>query len=74
MSKTPKDEFVPDTQVIKEFGIATMTLWRWDRDPKLGFPPPITIRLRKFRSRLALEEFKARMQRLAIERHTKELA
>jgi hypothetical protein len=63
------DELVPDPQVIRELGISAMSLWRWDRDPMLiaaGWPPPIRIRNRKFRSRRALEAFKAAMSRRAI--------
>jgi hypothetical protein len=63
-------ELVPDPQVIREFGITAMTLWRWDRDPllrELGWSPPIYIRRRKFRPRRALEAFKAAMLRRAIE-------
>jgi predicted DNA-binding transcriptional regulator AlpA len=55
------DQLVPDPQVWREFGISSMTGWRWTRDPTLGFPPPIKIRTRCFRSRRALEEFKRRM-------------
>jgi predicted DNA-binding transcriptional regulator AlpA len=55
------DTLVPDPQVWREFGISSMTGWRWTRDPTLGFPPPIKIRTRCFRSRRALEEFKRRM-------------
>ena len=57
------DTLVPDPQVQKEFGVTAMSIWRWDRDPeliKLGWPPPIRIRSRKFRSRIALENFKRR--------------
>jgi hypothetical protein len=43
-----------------------MTLWRWTSDPRLGFPLPIKIRTRSFRSRQQLEAFKARMLRVAI--------
>jgi hypothetical protein len=63
------DALVPDPVVIKEFAISAMTLWRWDRDPNLiaaGWPPPIYIRLRKFRVRRQLEGFKAEMLRRAI--------
>jgi hypothetical protein len=55
------DTLVPDPQVQKEFGVTAMSIWRWDRDLeliKLGWPPPIRIRSRKFRSRIALENFK----------------
>lgn len=61
------DELVPDPKVWREFNITPMTGWRWTNDPDLGFPPPIKIRTRCFRSRRALEAFKARMLRLAIE-------
>ena len=63
------DELVPDPQVTREFGITAMSMWRWDRDPMLiaaGWPPPIRIRNRKFRSRRALEAFKAAMSRRAM--------
>jgi hypothetical protein len=30
------DELVPDPQVAREFNVTLMTLWRWDRDPKLA--------------------------------------
>jgi hypothetical protein len=55
------DELVPDPVVCDEFDISSMTLWRWDRDPELvalGFPPPVFIRRRKYRSRQKLEKFK----------------
>ena len=63
------DELVPDPVVCGEFNISAMTLWRWDRDPELaalGFPPPVTIRKRKFRLRKQLEAFKRTMLRRAI--------
>ncbi|MFO1099310.1 MAG: hypothetical protein U1E81_13865 [Xanthobacteraceae bacterium] len=67
---TPQaEELVPDPQVVREFGITAMSLWRWDRDQTLiaaGWPPPIRIRARKFRSRRALEKFKEAMARRAI--------
>jgi hypothetical protein len=60
------DQFVPDPQVWREFNITEMTLHRWDNDEALGFPPKIKIRSRNFRSRAALEAFKAKMLRQAI--------
>ena len=62
------DELVPDPIVCREFGISSMTLWRWDHDVELKFPPPIVIRKRKFRIRRQLEAFKQRLLRRAIER------
>jgi hypothetical protein len=63
-------ELVPDPQVCREFHITSMTLWRWDHDPELKFPPPIRIRGRKFRHRSALEAFKRQLIRNAIARRT----
>ena len=68
------DTLVPDPQVQKEFSVTAMSIWRWDRDPeliKLGWPPPIRIRSRKFRSRIALENFKRVMARRAIEQRAR---
>ena len=68
------DTLVPDPQVQEEFGVTAMSIWRWDRDPeliKLGWPPPIRIRSRKFRSRIALENFKRVMARRAIEQRAR---
>jgi hypothetical protein len=55
------DELVPDPQVCKELHISSMSLWRWDRDPELatlGWPQPVRINKRKYRSRQRLEAFK----------------
>jgi predicted DNA-binding transcriptional regulator AlpA len=61
-------ELVPDPQVCREFGVTAMTVWRWDHDPELNFPPPIRIRRRKFRHRRAFEDFKRQLVRNAIAR------
>ena len=71
---TSGDEWVPDPQVCREFNISSMTLWRWDMDPQLGFPPPVRIRQRKFRSRSALEAFKRRLLANAIKKRSSEVA
>ena len=68
------DELVPDPTVWREFGISSMTGWRWTRDPELNFPPPIKIRNRCFRSRRALEAFKERMLRETLAARAKEVA
>lgn len=42
--------FLPATQVQIRYSISETTLWRWLRDPDLGFPRPSYIgRLRFFR-------------------------
>jgi hypothetical protein len=61
MSEIEHDELIPDPQARKEFGRSQMTFWRWDRDPEMiaaGWPLPIVIRNRNYRSRRKLEQFK----------------
>lgn len=60
------DELIPDPTVCREFNITPMTLWRWDQDQRLNFPPKIKIRTRNYRSRRALNEFRERMMRQAL--------
>ena len=61
------DQLVPDPVVAEEFGgVTLMTLYRWTKDPTLGFPPPVKIRNKNFRSRRAIEDFKARLMHKAI--------
>ena len=59
-------EFVTDSKICEEFHITKMTLWRWDRNPAIGFPPPVYINARKFRSRRQIEQFKENLVRRAI--------
>lgn len=69
MSKS-KDigDLVADPDVRREFGVISEdTLARWDADAELGFPPKITIRNRNYRSRVALDEFKARLVAEALQ-------
>jgi|1185.fasta_scaffold36600_2 hypothetical protein len=66
MSDDTPDEFVPDPQVRRELNINPMRLHRWERDPRLNFPPKIKIRGHNFRSRKAVEDFKQRMISVAI--------
>jgi hypothetical protein len=73
-TKETDDELVPDPQVIKEFNITSMTLFRWDRDATLKFPPKIKIRKRCYRSRRALEEFRRRVIAIAIKEQRQLLA
>jgi hypothetical protein len=71
------DELVPDPQVAKELNISLMTVWRWDRDPEmvaLGWPPPVRLRTRKYRSRLQLEKFKNAALRRAIKTRNEKVA
>jgi hypothetical protein len=65
----PPDSLVPDAVVQEEFGVGPMGLHRWDADAEmaaLGWPPPVYIRKRKYRSRKKLETFKAAPVRRSI--------
>lgn len=63
--KVAYEELVPDPQVWLELGISSMTGYRWTHDPHLDFPKAVKIRNRNYRTRRALEDFKARMSRRA---------
>jgi predicted DNA-binding transcriptional regulator AlpA len=67
IAQDPPDELVPDPEVCREFNVTPMTLWRWDRDEKLSFPPPVRIRHRNFRSRRQLEAFKTTLIKNAMD-------
>jgi hypothetical protein len=65
----PPDSLVPDVTVQEEFGVGPMGIHRWDADPEMaaiGWPPPVYIRKRKYRSRRKLEAFKAALVRRSI--------
>jgi hypothetical protein len=51
---------LPDRKVAKRYGVCRRTLFRWDRNPKLGFPTPLTINGRKYRREAELDAFDAR--------------
>ena len=68
---TAPDELVPDPAVWREFGISSMTGYRWTHDPKLNFPQAVKINNRCYRSRRAIEAFKERMMRQAIAERSK---
>ena len=71
LDDTTPDQFVSDSLVQDELDVSGMTLHRWDRDPRLaalGWPPPMKVTggRRKFRSRRALEQFKANLLQRAL--------
>jgi len=68
-AKIDHDTFVADSVVARELGVSAMTLWRYDHDNKMidaGWPAKIVMGRRNYRSRKALEEFKANMLRHAM--------
>lgn len=40
--------YLPRRKLLGRYGVTEMTLWRWERDPLLGFPPPVVINSKKF--------------------------
>jgi hypothetical protein len=60
------DILVPDPLMQREFGVTAMTINRWDHNENLGFPPKIKLNGRNYRSRRALEAFKARLMAQAL--------
>lgn len=48
-------------QVRARFGnVSDMSIWRWTRDPKLGFPQPIRINRRRLFKEADIAAFEAR--------------
>jgi hypothetical protein len=67
-----EDELIPDAVVARErYRIHPITLSRWDRQPELGFPPPVVINKRRYRRRRQLEEFE---RSRVVQRATKQTA
>jgi hypothetical protein len=55
-TQQPDDgEYLPDVAVARRYGISWRSIQRWEQDPRLGFPPALVIRGRKFRKRSQLE-------------------
>jgi predicted DNA-binding transcriptional regulator AlpA len=42
-------------------GVSEMTIWRYERDPELGFPKPLRIKRRKYWRVRDIEAFEARL-------------
>jgi predicted DNA-binding transcriptional regulator AlpA len=40
--------WMPQRTVAEFFGVSTMTLWRWERDPKMAFPRSTEINGRRY--------------------------
>ena len=56
MSKN-ESEWLGGAQLAAMLGVSSMTIWRWERDPDLKFPPPAIIRDRKYWSRAAVNKW-----------------
>ena len=51
--------YLPAGQVRARYGVSDMSLWRWLRDKKLGFPHPLRINGRRFWKLAELEAWEA---------------
>jgi hypothetical protein len=60
------DDLVPDSVVGGELEISQVTLSNWTNNPARGFPPQIKKGNRGYRSRKALEAYKARRLRETV--------
>jgi hypothetical protein len=58
--------FLTEKQVRLRYGVSAMTMWRWDHQPDLGFPPAIRINKRKYRDEAALDAFDEALKRIAL--------
>ena len=62
-------KLIPDPIVAKErYHVHLRTLGRWDQTPGLGFPPPVYVKQRKYRSADLLDLWDLHNSREAAER------
>jgi Helix-turn-helix domain len=60
MSKT-ESEWLGGAQQAKYLNVTPMTIWRWERDSKLAFPPATVINGRRYRNREDIDDWMRRM-------------
>lgn len=58
-------KYVKSKYVRARYKITDMTIWRWERDPKLGFPKPMIINRQKHWTVEELDAFDARQREKA---------
>lgn len=54
---TMSTSYLTAPQVKERYQISEMTLWRWARDEKMGFPQPLVLNRRKLFAESALVEW-----------------
>jgi predicted DNA-binding transcriptional regulator AlpA len=57
MSPRIEAAWLGGAQLAQLFNVTTMTIWRWERDPKLNFPTPKFINNRKFWARQDIDNW-----------------
>ena len=60
------DELVANKKAAEECGVCVKTTDRWDENSSIGYPPPIFIYTRIYRSRRLLERWKSKLLANAI--------
>jgi hypothetical protein len=66
MSDDSQKVYIPATKVRERYGgISDMSLWRWERNPEMGFPAPITINRRRYWRLTDLERWEYLRERRA---------
>ena len=53
-------EWLSAARLSALLGVTGMTLWRWQRDPKISFPQPTVINTRKYWNRADINEWMRR--------------
>ncbi|KGJ15125.1 helix-turn-helix transcriptional regulator [Paracoccus sanguinis] len=56
---TSPEKLMTASEVMAKFAVSKMSLWRWQRDEKLGFPKPIRIRNRNYYRESEIARFQA---------------
>lgn len=48
MNEPTEKRYLPGPKVAARYDVTDMSIYRWERDPRLNFPTPIRIGRRKF--------------------------
>jgi predicted DNA-binding transcriptional regulator AlpA len=56
MSKV-EPEWLPSAKLADFLNVSAMAIWRWERDPNLGFPRPTVIHGRKYWNRAEINSW-----------------
>jgi len=59
LAKKQETEWASNVQLADHFGVSTMTITRWKKDPKLNFPKPRVINNREYHNLPLADEWMA---------------